>query len=120
MTREVINNSINTMVNQFMRKRALGYDRNGEDDVLERYLDPLSLAAKQVLDDFIRWEIRFILDKELTEVNKPGTLISDYLLEGSFYPWFNNYLMRNEVREVAADALQDMMVGEIVEDMVEE
>jgi hypothetical protein len=42
------------------------------------------------------------------------------MLEGSFYPWFNNYLIRNEVRAVARDALQDCMVGEILEDMVED
>ena len=41
------------------------------------------------------------------------------MLEGSFYPWFNNYLIRNQVREVAVDAIQDMNVGEILEDMVD-
>jgi len=77
-----------------MRKRALGHDRYREEDPLEQYMDPLSLAAKQVLDDFIRWEIRFILEEEITQPNKPGSLINEYMLEASFYPWFNNYLVR--------------------------
>jgi hypothetical protein len=58
-----------------MRKRALSIDKD-EEDVLNQYLDPLSLAAKQVLDDFIRWEVRFILEKEITAVDRPNSLIS--------------------------------------------
>ena len=67
MIREVVNASINTMVNQYFRKRQLRItdaDDTG-DDVLERIMDPLSRAGKQVLDDYIRRVIRGILKEEL-------------------------------------------------------
>lgn len=120
MAREVVNAAINTMVSQFMRKRAIGPARYEEEDVLDNYLDPLSLAAKSIMDDLIRWEIRFLLQDEMSNPNKPGSLLNEYIIEGSFYPWFNNTLVKDQVRAVARDALMDCMVGEILEDMVDE
>lgn len=64
MTKEVLNASINTLVNQFMRQRAtrytrkaIDYDQNVADhlleDPLESKLDPLSGVAKSIMDSLI-------------------------------------------------------------------
>lgn len=103
-----------------MRKRAIGYKDYDIEDPLDQYLDPLTRAAKQVMDDFIRWEIRFILQQEINNPQKPGTLMNDYLLEGSFYVWFNNVLLKKLIRDVAKDAMATMIFGEIIEDIVDE
>ena len=65
MTREVLNSSINTLVSQFMRKRAtkytskaIAYDQSKADDLLEdpfeSRLDPLSAVAKSIMDSLIK------------------------------------------------------------------
>ena len=45
--------------------------------------------------------------------------MKDYLLEASFIPYFNNVLLKDMVRETAQETINDIIMGEIVEDMVE-
>ena len=47
-----------------------------------------------------------------------GTVGNDYLLEAFFIPFFNNTLLKPMVREAASDAIQDIYLGEVIEDMV--
>lgn len=49
-----------------------------------------------------------------------GTIMSDYLIEAQFIPYFNNHLLKRQVRAVAVDAIKDMQYGEIIEDMVDQ
>lgn len=100
MTRDVINESVNTMVSQYMRQRAtnpnhpraLDYTPSTLDneDPLDQVLDPIARVGKSILDDLIRNELRFFIQSEVTEMTRTGTVGNDYLLEAFFIPYFNH------------------------------
>lgn len=70
MIRETINSSINSMINNFMRSRVLKGKPEDENEPLSNYLDPLNRAARQIMDDFIRSQLREILRSEVLNENK--------------------------------------------------
>lgn len=47
------------------------------------------------------------------------TVLKDYLLEASFIPYFNNVLLKDVVRETAVDTINDILMGEVLEDWVD-
>jgi hypothetical protein len=61
MIREVINDSVNSIINGYMRSRSLYIEPEDKNEPLNNPVDPLSLAARQILDDFMRVEIKQIL-----------------------------------------------------------
>ena len=48
-----------------------------------------------------------------------SNVVFDYLIEAQFISFFNNYWMRREVRAVCKDTLEDIIIGEIIEDYVD-
>lgn len=100
MTREVLNSSINTLVNQFMRQRAtkysrkaIVYDQKAADDLLEdpleSKLDPLSAVAKSIMDSLIKKTLTNMLKEDISDTHERGTLGNQYLIEASFISYFN-------------------------------
>lgn len=47
-----------------------------------------------------------------------GTVGNDYLLEAFFIPFFSKSLLKPLVREAASDAIEEIYLGEVIEDMV--
>ena len=45
--------------------------------------------------------------------------MSDYIIEAQFINFFTNVLLKDQLREVAKESVEQIVVGEIVEDMVE-
>jgi hypothetical protein len=45
--------------------------------------------------------------------------MSDYVLEAAFINYFTNTLLKQQLREVAQESVEQIVVGEIIEDMVE-
>ena len=71
------------------------------------------------MDDFIREELRKIIRGELFDSKNQKSLLNDYLYEASFITYFNhNEFLKSLVKEVAQDAIQTVIVGEVVENMV--
>jgi hypothetical protein len=54
MIRETINSAINSMINNYMRNRMLKNDKEDDEPLSVKSLDPLNRAARQIMDDFIR------------------------------------------------------------------
>ena len=40
----------------------------------------------------------------------------DYLIEAQFIGLFNNYYIRREVKHTVEDAIEDLAIGEVIED----
>ena len=45
--------------------------------------------------------------------------MSDYIMEASFINYFTNVLLKQQLREVAQESVEAIVVGEVVEDMIE-
>lgn len=102
MTKEVLLGTIDTVVSQYLRQRALKGGKDPNDPLDGKYLDPLALAANSLMNDVLRKEIRGMLKNELGIVeDKQDTILKDYLLEASFIPYFNNVLLKDIIRETA-------------------
>lgn len=72
------------------------------------------------MNDVLRKEIKGMLQNELNVVDdNKDTVMKDYLLEASFIPYFNNVLLKDVVRETAQETINDILMGEILEDWVE-
>lgn len=121
MIRETVNSAINSMINNYMRERTLMIKGNPsqEDEVLSNTLDPINRVARQILDDLIRDQYRTVLREEVLNEQKQGSLMSDYMLEASFIPYFNNRILAPFVRQIAVEAIFEVSAGEIVEELVE-
>ena len=48
-----------------------------------------------------------------------GGVVFDYLIDAQFIGMFNNYYIRKEVRHTVKDALEDLAIGEVIEDYLE-
>ena len=64
MIRETINSAINSMINTYMSKRMLKNEEENE-PLSGKSLDPLNRAARQIMDDFIRAQLREIIRDEV-------------------------------------------------------
>ena len=58
------------------------------------------------------------MKEEVTDMKEKDTVGNDYLLEAFFIPFFNNILLKPLVREAVSDSIQDIYLGEVIEDMV--
>lgn len=56
--------------------------------------------------------------KDITK-NSTQSLVFDYLIEAQFIGFFNNYYIRREVQHTVKDAIEDLAVGEVIEDLVD-
>ena len=80
--------------------------------------NPVNLAARNMLDKIIKEETVKLVKSEIGHVDK-DTIMRDYLFEASFIPFFNNVMLKNVVRGVANETINDLLLGEAVEDIVE-
>jgi len=71
-----------------------------------------------MLDTVVKEEVTKLVRNEMGNVDK-DTIIKDYLFEASFIPYFSNVMIKNQIRMVANESINEYMVGEVVEDMVE-
>ena len=55
------------------------------------------------------------------DVAKQATqgLVQDYLIEAQFIGFFNNYWIKREVQHTVRDAVEDLAIGEVIEDMID-
>lgn len=45
-----------------------------------------------------------------------GGVVFDYLIEAQFISFFNNYYIRRQVEHSVRDAIEDVAIGEVIED----
>ena len=72
--------------------------------------DPLRMVATDLQDKVMRAHARDIARGLLHSV------VFDYLVEAQFIGFFNNYYIRREVIHSVADAMEDLAIGEVIED----
>jgi hypothetical protein len=48
-----------------------------------------------------------------------SNVVFDYLIEAQFISFFNNYWIRREVKDVVRDTVDDIIIGEIIEDYLD-
>jgi hypothetical protein len=48
-----------------------------------------------------------------------GGVVFDYLIEAQFISFFNNYYIRRQVEDSVRDAIEDLAIGEVIEDYCE-
>lgn len=119
MAREALSSTIDTLVSNYMRQRVLtGPELSDPFESSLRRFDPVTLAARNMLDKIVREETTKLVKNEITHVDK-DTIIKDYMLEASFIPYFNNVMMKNMLRWLVNDTVNDLLLGEAVEDIVE-
>lgn len=53
--------------------------------------------------------------KDMARSNLNG-VVYDYLIEAQFIGFFNNYYIRRQVQQSVKDAVDDLLIGEIIED----
>lgn len=56
--------------------------------------------------------------KDITKTQMGG-VVFDYLIEAQFIGFFNNYYIKREVEHTVRDAIEDLAIGEVIEDMVD-
>ena len=119
MTREALSTTIDNLVSTYMRKRVLtGPEISDPFESSVRRFDPVTLAARNMLDKIVKEETTKLVKHEITHVDK-DTVMKDYLMEASFIPYFNNVMLRNVMRHVANETINELLLGEAVEDIVE-
>ena len=62
--------------------------------------------------------IKGIIGKEIVKPQM-SNVVFDYLIEAQFISFFNNYWIRREVKDVVRDTVDDIVIGEIIEDYVD-
>lgn len=119
MLREVLSTTIDSLVSQYMRKRVLSGPEVTDplENSVHRF-NPVNLAARNMLDKIVREETVKLVKNEINHVDK-DSIMRDYLFEASFIPYFNNVMLKNVIRGVANDTVNDLLIGEAVEDIVE-
>ena len=65
----------------------------------------------------LRGNIRDIIKYEVNNHDKKDSVISNYMLEASFIPYFSG-MLRRQVREVALDCVELISIGEVIEAML--
>jgi hypothetical protein len=64
-----------------------------------------------------------MMDKVMKSITKDiaknnlGNVVFDYLIEAQFIGFFNNYYIRREVEHSVRDAVEDLAIGEVIEDL---
>ena len=48
-----------------------------------------------------------------------NTVVFDYMIEAQFIGFFNNYFIRREIHHTCKDAIDDIAIGEVIEDYCE-
>lgn len=94
------------IVNEYLNKRK----RN---QGIEETHDPLRLVVNDLMTKVMRGIARDIGRNAL------GGVVYDYLIEAQFIGFFNNYYIRREVEHTVRDAMDDLVIGEIIEDYIE-
>ena len=110
MLRETINSAINSMINNYMRNRVLNGKPDedaGEPLSNSHSLDPIYRAARSILDDFLRAQIKELIREELL-TDKKGSFLKGYMIEASFISYFNNKMLRPILRQIAFESMAEM------------
>ena len=72
---------------------------------------------KMVLEEMMTKVMRnLIRDSAKSLLNN---VVFDYMIEAQFIGLFNNFYIRQEVKHTVKDALDDIAIGEVIEDYLE-
>jgi hypothetical protein len=71
------------------------------------------MVGAGILEKVMKGIVRDIAKNNLSGV------VFDYLIEAQFIGMFNNYYIRREVEHTVKDALEDLAIGEVIEDYLE-
>ena len=102
MTKEVEKQCTNQIVNSYLNKRYR------EKNIDEK--DPLRMVVYDMIGRVMKG-ICFSIAKDAFKF-----CAYDYMIESQFIGLFNNYYVRRQVEEACQDAMEDLIVGEIIED----
>mmetsp|Transcript_34533 Transcript_34533/g.33730 ORF Transcript_34533/g.33730 Transcript_34533/m.33730 type:complete len:137 (-) Transcript_34533:509-919(-) len=105
MAKETLKATTDRFVNDYLNKRFR------EKDIDEK--DPLKMVVNDMMTNVMKDIAREIGRNALSGV------VYDYLIEAQFIGLFNNFYIRKEVEHSVKDAVEDLVIGEIIEDYVE-
>lgn len=105
MTKEVVKTAQDQIVNEYLNKRFRTKTIDEQ--------DPMRRVVSEMMDKVMR-----SIAKDIAKTNTQG-LVFDYLIEAQFIGFFNNYYIRREVEHTVKDAIEDVAVGEVIEDLVD-
>ena len=105
MAKQTLKNTTDQLVNEYLNKRF-------RSKTVEEY-DPLRMVVNDMLTNVMKDLCKDVGKQNLSSV------VYDYLIEAQFIGFFNNYYIRREVEHSVHDAVEDLVVGEVIEDYVE-
>jgi hypothetical protein len=120
MVREAINAAISLEINNYMRNRVLKGKPEEENEILSNRLDPINMAARQLMDDYLRQQLKSMIRDEVLNLKNPNSLLKDYYYDAQFITYFKQVMLRPILRDVAKEAIESVKIGELIEQMVNE
>ena len=105
MAKQTLKVTTDSIVNEYLNKRV-------KSKGLEEH-DPMRMVVNDLMTKVMRGIVRDIGKSSL------GGVVYDYLIEAQFIGLFNNYYIRREVEHTVSDALDDLVIGDIIEDYIE-
>ncbi|CDW83626.1 iq calmodulin-binding motif family protein [Stylonychia lemnae] len=103
MTKETVKVAQDQIVNEYLNKRFRTKTIDEQ--------DPMRRVVTEMMDKVMKSITRDIAKERL------GNVVFDYLIEAQFIGFFNNYYIRREVEHTVKDAIEDLAVGEVIEDL---
>jgi hypothetical protein len=75
--------------------------------------DPLRRVVSDMMDRVMKG-----IAKDIAKTNLNG-VVFDYMVEAQFIGLFNNFFIRRQVEESVKDAVEDLVIGEVIEDYID-
>lgn len=75
--------------------------------------DPMRMVVTDMMNRVMKGIVKDIAKNQLQGV------VFDYLIEAQFIGLFNNFYIRREVEHTVKDTLEDIAIGEVIEDYTE-
>lgn len=103
MTKETVKVAQDQIVNEYLNKRFRTKTIDEQDPMRRVVADMMDKVMKSITRDIAK--------------NNLGNVVFDYLIEAQFIGFFNNYYIRREVEHSVKDAIEDLAIGEVIEDL---
>ena len=105
MLSEILNNTTEKIVNDYLRKRYT------QKDISER--DPLRLATNSIFDGVLRAQMKVIAKDAL------DALVLEYLIESQFNSLLNRAWIPRQVEHTIIDTVEDIAIGQLLDEYLE-
>ena len=73
--------------------------------------------GSSLLDELMRGQLRTIIRDEINDHDNQESIITNYMMEASFIPYFSG-MLRRQVRYVVLDSIELITIGEVIENIL--